>query len=101
TVSGSKNLVATGTVADRGPGLAEPLHLRCVEASAMRKPGPRIQTTAIFQIIERAAVIKLFTEPVFVLGLGEMGMHADVEFFGELGRLLHQRRRHRKRRTGR
>src|SRR6185369_8498965 len=47
--AGRQNLVAAGAVADRGLGLAEPLHLAGVEENAVRQPGPRIEPAAILE----------------------------------------------------
>ena len=68
---------------------------------AVREPGPRVEPAALLEIVERPAAVHLLAELVLVLGLGQMGVQADVELVGELGGRAHQRGRHRERRAGR
>src|SRR5581483_12043629 len=81
---------------DGRPRPPKPLHLRGIEEDAMREPSAGIEPAALLEIIERPAIVDLLTEFVLVLGLREMGMQPDVELFGKLGGLAHQRGRHRK-----
>ena len=60
-----------------------------------------LEPAALLEIVERPAAVYLLAEVVLVLGLGEMGVQADIELVRELGGRAHQRGRHRKRRAWR
>ena len=100
-VPGSQHLIAARAMRHRGAGAREPLDLAVIEMDAVREPDPFVEPAAILEIIERPAFVELFAERVLVLGLGEMGVHANVQTRRQLRRPPHQRRRHRERRTGR
>ena len=60
-----------------------------------------VQPAALLEIVERPAAVYLLAELVLVLGLGQMGVQADIELVCKLGGRAHQRGRHRKRRAWR
>jgi hypothetical protein len=65
-----QRLVATRAMGNSRSRPREPLHLAFVEVNAVGEPNPIVEPAAVFEVIERPAIVHLLAEPVLVLGLG-------------------------------
>ena len=77
-------------MADRCPGAAKPLDLALVEPDAVRQPDAIAEPADLFEVIQRPAAEAVAAPGFFVLGLGKMGVQADVMARGEFGAGPHQ-----------
>ena len=75
---------------DGDPGGAEAADLRIVEVHPVRQPGPLPQPADGFEVVDGAQSEGLTTEVLFVDGLGQVGVEANIEFGGEGGAVAHE-----------
>ena len=80
---------------------AEPLDLVLREVDAVRAPDVVAEPADAIQVLDGPAAVELAAVGLLLDRLGEVGVQAEAEAAGELGRLLHQPRRDREGRAGR
>ncbi len=87
-------------VADRDAGAAEAEDLGLVEPDAVGEPDAAVEPALALEVVDRPAAEAGLAPGVLVLGLGEVGVEADVVAGGERRRVAHQALGDRERRAG-
>ena len=88
-------------MADADTRPSEPGDLLGVEMDAVREPDPARHPAGLLQKVDRPQAVHFEAEPLFVVGLAEVGVKLAVVALGQPGALAHQVLRDRERRARR